>query len=1392
MAHFKDIKHVKATVYNTLGVCTAQSAQLQSGEAVVVPDGAVLMKDAGGNVRRVDLRNENMDALFDRGAGQDEVYQNVLKKLDAATQARLEFDPNEYTIEMVDAGSKFMIEATDARPCIYAVSCRIPTYFDLGMIVTGDRQLITYCHTTSPDRQLKHSGDIGFSDAENQQMLMHKMSGTFVVGKHHPVILTGYTSTPLIRFSAYRPVVLVVDHTMKIVHVVSVPLDEDNVGQDKVLTMPFGVTRVHPLAGEANQQLLVTVYPNPFTDMGSLPTIARTAWMQAARAKASMNVDRPVPVKAPAVAAAVAQQNEDADVIIVEAKEPDNVVAVVAQPKVVVIYSGTPEVPRFTSFLQADVVIKAMTTHAVFNKTMGHPGYSPHSGYHRLESTSEELDAELGARHFPSLLPMEGGRVLLAARSVPMLHDSQQSIDQTRNSLFHGNIPVFFLGPMDDSSRKVSTSFKINGLYIYPVDNPGAAILDDLARRRDFLADINTNAATAYAGPMSITLVEVCAEQPQAAASVVTADPAPTITRYFFLDGARQAGFLEVVPDFAAEVTELVERNLIAWLRKERDNESSIIDTSKGMVTLGQEHISFDKFKRRVAQMNLDEILANETHICDVITQAQRLFDDGALNQHSNELITLLTELKANAVGKYRGELQAKCQASLGGDAASKKLYADFKGKVTRIRKAMGNLIQKLGLMVSKKKQSSMKFNLAQLRKKQLISNNVDRAQRMTLDDFEELMDKTCGQTGVLWLNLNTQVLHHLLKAVGASTFTQLLLQPVLPLIEYRNGDFNMDAFTISLLVGQTAEQRQDPVRPLAKDTIVTSLPVSAMSYDGLRTGSWFFPLLDEFSELKDPFCVRWVDKSNESDIAALRILARGTLTNAAAVRELAIHLKPSDKQIAWFLVYLSMGSIQELIVRKGAATEYIKHKSAAASSNSDAMQVGGAGVGAAASSSSAGEKQQQQQVQINFDDTLCINIRCMLAHILTITASGAKPLSMVWQLFTKNTRPDLPTEDFEWGVYANVIQYAKFTGWDMTQLQQNVRALLVRQLNRFVIKATEPLRAARTAEKRDAGNAMKEHCMQLRATYYPHYKKIVEYCQQVRSTDGAKVDQDKLREFAEVFFAFNNRRVRTGSIFSLMTHAKKDLINHAFVDELITDILHKWNNYDRKLKVAIYEFAMELDARNAEASGVSERVVAFRRALNKGRAQALAGVKSEDAQEPIVNHKTILALLNTLQHVPSTKKKPNPVEIEAAIFAGEGKYAKCWEPFDPFPQFGLSEDQVKSGTPYANVDAAAAAAAVVALKGQHFIDILGEANFTGTLKALLMAPNPGALLQALTKASNFNSERDYLSLARFAGFGKSSGAIAGRTKSLLYELLKKWSVSGDEAEQHAIMSMLT
>jgi hypothetical protein len=114
------------------------------------------------------------------------------------------------------------------------------------------------------------------------------------------------------------------------------------------------------------------------------------------------------------------------------------------------------------------------------------------------------------------------------------------------------------------------------------------------------------------------------------------------------------------------------------------------------------------------------------------------IFDDNALKQHADELITLLTNLKTKTFDRPQGQDDADSQGQTG-DGQS--------GPETRPR------------VVSKKKQSSMQFNLAQLQKKKLISSNVDRVKNMNLDDFEELMDETCGKTGVLWLNLNTELL---------------------------------------------------------------------------------------------------------------------------------------------------------------------------------------------------------------------------------------------------------------------------------------------------------------------------------------------------------------------------------------------------------------------------------------------------------------------------------------------------------------------------------------------------------------------------------------------------------------------------------------------------------
>ncbi len=248
---------------------------------------------------------------------------------------------------------------------------------------------------------------------------------------------------------------------------------------------------------ETNQQLLVTVYPNPFT-----VAIEDTAWKKVALTQALMNMERPVLVQAPVA------KNEDVDMVMDDDKEAQEELAMA-----VVNLLGTLELPRFNTFLQADFVIKAMTTHVVFCKTQR--GYLSHPGNHQSGRRSKcGYRCQAGTSSFPLLLPMECGRVLVATCSVPTLKQSQKSIDQTRDGLFHGFFPVFFLGPMDGPSRRVSTSFKINNHYVYSVNNCGYTILDkDFSKLKAFLTEIKTDAAIAYAGSMSITFVSIIPER---------------------------------------------------------------------------------------------------------------------------------------------------------------------------------------------------------------------------------------------------------------------------------------------------------------------------------------------------------------------------------------------------------------------------------------------------------------------------------------------------------------------------------------------------------------------------------------------------------------------------------------------------------------------------------------------------------------------------------------------------------------------------------------------------------------------------------------------------------------------------------------------------------------
>ncbi|CAF1633665.1 unnamed protein product, partial [Didymodactylos carnosus] len=102
--------------------------------------------------------------------------------------------------------------------------------------------------------------------------------------------------------------------------------------------------------------------------------------------------------------------------------------------------------------------------------------------------------------------------------------------------------------------------------------------------------------------------------------------------------------------------------------------------------------------------------------------------------------------------------------------------------------------------------------------------------------------------------------------------------------------------------------------------------------------------------------------------------------------------------------------------------------------------------------------KRRKNDVNINnFNNTFCINIRCLLCNLLTYSASGNVPVSFLWQLFSNNIRPELPKENFEWTIYVQIIEYTKYSGWNLKKLNDAFERSRV--LNKIIIKATESLR---------------------------------------------------------------------------------------------------------------------------------------------------------------------------------------------------------------------------------------------------------------------------------------------------------------------------------------------
>ncbi|CAF4706939.1 unnamed protein product [Rotaria sp. Silwood2] len=215
----------------------------------------------------------------------------------------------------------------------------------------------------------------------------------------------------------------------------------------------------------------------------------------------------------------------------------------------VLIYSGIDEIDYFTKKINPEILIRSMNTHIIYEKRDNQ--YELHSQYHNMDS-NEELD--IGQQHFPNLLPMEGGAILFASKTVPKLNSNQNTIDKIRQIIFENTIPIFIIDKMDDLCRKVSTKLKINGIYMCLVDYPGDDIMIDDIKRNHFLENTCMNGVTAYAGPLSLVLIAMM-------------NPNTNNFQYFYVDGIQYENFIDSIPLFGTDITTIIDTKMINYIQ---------------------------------------------------------------------------------------------------------------------------------------------------------------------------------------------------------------------------------------------------------------------------------------------------------------------------------------------------------------------------------------------------------------------------------------------------------------------------------------------------------------------------------------------------------------------------------------------------------------------------------------------------------------------------------------------------------------------------------------------------------------------------------------------------------------------------------------------------------
>ncbi|KAM0544194.1 hypothetical protein ACHAPJ_011945 [Fusarium lateritium] len=913
------MERVRKTFFDPLAKSKGRVSEilrdLPVGSAHPFSPEGILLCRTEKGIKEIDISGYN-EEYFYNAVDLGEMGETLLRRMAGFRSNLGVFD--DFQIMQAPAAT-FKVPIVSGEITILAVSERTPTYYDFCF---ADAECNACCWLERDTFSgISHSGDILNGNDLLDYVKIYKERLT---EKPICVFISGYQKTRITRFLGTNPALLVADHVDKILYIIPVPLDAATIG-DATICCPLVIKK-------DGDSLICSILPTATTDTNIMchsKQLISPCFPEAIK-RADFTVAAPQ-VDVPQITNGGEVRETD-----VSTGSHNEVLA----KRNAVLTTNPSTLPSFLDSTDTQIV------------RFG-------TGLNFVQDRGLEDEAKRSAVVLPCVFGSQlQGPVLLATGTVPsnVPFQDEKSLCAYYEQL--DGVVVVVDERMTDNARNLATGLRMNAVFIVqliPDQKPRSAV--EVSR---VLSSANINAVTALAGPQSLILVNIDES-------------------FYFYRGLANPTVVDTTKlEFGADVTSIVESTSLNSFLIEKiprlvnlEDENTIVLPSSAQVARPQD------LQKLFEQMSISKIKAMQADIAAAVPQLQSLLNQKDLQQLSKDLVTTLSDKINKVTAPLRSEYIKFISGGVDIDnkeftLKKNKMLSDLRKTTKETQSALEPVISSLANMMSSQTTSKKTHDMKRLVRQTQIQNNVEATKSMTFDTLTGLLETHAEEMGVMLLNIETIPYQQLLRNLKNTTIDAK------PCCELDSRILHLDGFDAGIIMQQSQTQHHGPL----KSQDGPSHPTLALPYlsQGRGSGSMLaWVCWDEFVNLKSPYTVRWMEKCNESHIAALRIMMRDTLSRAVASREFNFH--SGNPEIGHLMSSLLMASMSKL----------------------------------------AGMRTTAPVVLDTAEDTVTRLMRGLFGNLMTIAGSGVRPLSMVWQLFGLNPQYDIPVTDADWGYSVTV-----------------------------------------------------------------------------------------------------------------------------------------------------------------------------------------------------------------------------------------------------------------------------------------------------------------------------------------------------------------------------------